>query len=192
MKQNQRYFLIISVLLVLIAGSVMAANPDNSVEQFRNALKSKSGVGLEQLMASGGLVLVRSYNQDNPNKGKDVLTKVNDLPDNLRIAASSELPFDLKYLFGGSARIKNLKYLEQKFNGGGFDFSIPSIRAFAKKVIEFANEKTPSFTPTVVTVGERYLVLIEAEASNDMLSGSMAIFERANGQYLLKVVVDLR
>lgn len=188
MKQNHRYFLIISLILVLIAGSVMAANPDDVVEQFRVALKSSNSTALEQMIAPSGLVLIRSYNQDNSNKGKDVLTKVNSLPNNLRIAAAGELPFDLKYLFGGTVRIKNIKYLEQKLSGGDFELSVPSIRAFAEKVTEFANEKTPSFTPTVVKVGSRYQVLVEAEANNGMLSGSLAIFERAS----LKVVVDLR
>jgi ribosomal-protein-alanine N-acetyltransferase len=110
-----------------------------------------------------------------------------------KIPVSDDLPFDLPYLFGGSIRNKSLVYLnETPGDIGLYENSIPSIRAFARHILGFINTRTRSFTPTVVYTKEGYLILAEGETSDNMLSGSMAVFQKSGGQYLLRMIIDMK
>lgn len=190
MRRSAAFWMITAAICTLVFLWTNVFAEEAVVESFRGCLRSGNARDLKA-MTFGGILFVRLYNPNNPNRDRDILLH-SDIPDSFQVPAGGDIPFDLRYLFGGSARTRSLRYLDQKMAVLGFDESIPSIRQFAERVTEFANQRTPSFTPTVVNIGDRYLVLTESEFNGGMLSGSMAVFEKRGGSGVLRAVIDLR
>lgn len=183
-----RLFLII-IGLIIFSGTILAWTGD-SVNDFKQAIRNNNVRELRNLTHPGGLILVRSFN--NANLGQDLLARATEIPVNLQFEAPNGRAFDLKYLFGGTLRSSDLSGFEARIPGLTFnEGSIPAIRQFAQKILIFVHQKKRGYTPTLV-IADNYLVLSEADINNGMLSGSMAVFIRSGGNYLLRAIIDLR
>lgn len=177
-------------LAAILAAAFLIVNvfaEEAVVESFRGALRNGNSREIRALTA-GGLIVARLYNRNSSGR----LFRVNEIPDNLQVSVPNEFPFDLRYLFGGSIRSRSVRYLEQRMYGAVFEENLAALHQFAQQVTEFANQRTPSFTPTVIHVNDRYLVLTEAEFNDGILTGTVAVFERRGGQGSLKAIIDLR
>jgi hypothetical protein len=183
-----RLFLII-LGLIIISGTILAES-DDSINAFKRAIQNNDVRELKNLTYPGGLVLVRSYND--ANRGQDLLVRAAEIPVNLQFGAPNGRAFDLKYLFGGTLRSRDLSGFESRIPGLTFnEGSIPAIRQFAQKILVLVHQKSRGYTPTLVMT-DNYLVLTEADINNEMLSGSMAVFSRSGADFLLRAIIDLR
>lgn len=181
------------IMALFILASVRIFAVDNTVETFRNTLRLGNAAQVRQIIAPGGLLLVRTYNPNHPNRGKDMIFRVNDIPDGFQINVPNDLAFDLRYLFGGSIRARSLVYIEDRISGLSLnEGSVQGVRSFAQTVLEFIQDKSRSFIPTAVYSDGRFLVLSEAETNNGMLSGSMAVFVKSGSGYSLRMIIDMR
>jgi hypothetical protein len=183
-----RLFLIIFGL-IFFSGTIFARAGD-SINAFKEAIQNNNVFQLKNLTHPGGLVLVRSFN--NGHRGRDLVLRIDEIPVNLQVAAPNGRAFDLKYLFGGTLRSRDVTGFEARIPGLSFnDGSIPAIRQFAQKILILVHQKNRGYTPTLVSV-DNYLVLTEADINNELLSGSMAVFIRSGGDFLLRAIIDLR
>ena len=181
------------ICLMLIALATAFAQPDKIVESFCQVLRDRDLTRWKEIVAPTGLTVVRIYNTNNPNRGQEIFANVSEISNNFQVVLPGELPFDLRYLFGGAIRAKSLTYLEQSFPLNSPELNRPeSVRSLAQKVSVFVNQKVSSFTPVVVFAGEGFQILSESDSSNGMLSGSLAIFEQIRGRFYLKMIVDMR
>lgn len=180
---------IIAVVAVFLLTTTIMAGMDSDINDFRLALNNSNVKEFKRIIAPGGLILVRTYNQ---NRGQDILFRTTDIPAEFQIGAPSGMPFDLRYLFGKTLRAKDVAVLETRISGLAFnDGSITAIRGFCQKVLGVVSQKGRGFIPTAVSDGQ-YLVLTEADVNNGMLSGSVAVFMKAGTSYGLKAIIDLR
>ncbi len=191
MKKNYSVRIILALLVVLLASIPVFSSDSNAViDSFWLALRNDSVDQLRQIIAPNGLLLVRSHNN---NRDQDLLFRATSIPVDLQIPAPNGLAFDLKYLFGGFVRGRSLNYLKERISGLHLnESSIQSIRSFAQKVMEFTSNRVRSYTPTVVDMDGQYMILTEAEANGEMMTGSMAVFVNHSGNYYLRLIIDLR
>ncbi len=178
-------FFVFATLSATVSGESIS-----TIDFFRMALRNNDIKSFRSIIAPGGVTFVRLINPNETGRGTEVALRVTELPNTFQVAVPNDLPFDLRYLFGGTIRSKTLNYPDVKLDGVNYpEESVGSVRNFARKVIETVNRNSPSFVPTVARLGNRWFVLCEAESNQGMLSGALAIFDRDNG---LKMVVDLR
>jgi hypothetical protein len=175
--------------VVFLSGTILAGTQD-SINGFKQAIQNNDTREFKNLTHPGGLILARSFN--NPGRGLDLLVRTTEIPANFQFPAPNGMAFDLKYLFGGTLRSRDLSGLETRIPGLVFnEGSISAIRHFAQKILAFVHQKKRGYTPTMI-VTDNYLVLTEADINNEMLSGSIAVFLRLGNDFLLRAIIDLR
>jgi len=186
---RQPVWILLIILGILFLSSTILALTDNSIENFRAALNSNNVKEFKRAVAPGSLTLIRLFNQ---NRGQDLIYRTAEIPGNFQINVPSGMPFDLKYLFGGTLRARELVSLETDIAGLSFSESIPAVRQFCQKVLNYVSQKNRGYTPTIVIVSGNCLVLTEAKADGGMLSGSMAVFMGSRNNYTLRAIIDMR
>lgn len=190
MKYLKRSFWVLLILWgILFGSSTILASIDNNIENFRAALNSNNTKEFKRSIAPGGLTLFRLFNK---NRGDDLIYHINEIPGNFQINVPGGMPFDLKYLFGGTLRSRELVSFEVDIPGLSFSENTQVVRQFCQKVLDYVSQKKRGYTPTIVLVSGNYLVLSEASSENGMLAGSMAVFIGNRNNYILRAVIDMR
>ncbi len=191
---NRLWFLILLFMISLVLGNgLLLAESPTVADSFRTALKNRDVRGFNGLVASDGLLLVRSYNPNDLGRGADILLRVSRIPATFQVPVSNDFPFDLPYLFGWTIRSKTLISLSDSLSGNALsDHSIAAIRNFAYRMMERVSQASPSFVPTTVQLADGWVILCEATLKQGLLSGAFAVFERSGNQNRLKMIIDLR
>ncbi len=190
-RNSIQYWICMLAIWMLLASGLAVSEPANPVELYRLTLKNADHQGFRRLIHPSGLILVRLYNRGSGET--DLAIKLREVPGNFQVAVGYDFPFDFRYLFGGTIRSRSLIFLNEPLSVGfSAEEPLAAIREHAQMIVESINQRIPSFTPAVVELSNGWVVLSEAESSRGLLSGALAFFEKVNGSYYLRMVIDMR
>jgi Deoxyribonuclease II. len=213
-----RYWIVLIILVALITGcnnnpnisdvssanNKAAASSSRVIEKFIESIHNKDTDTIKQITSSNGLIVIRNFSSGNGTRGKDIrnIYAAETIPSDLQFEVNGETPIALQELFKNSQQIMVNEIPIVKLDDINFSFeddisryaigpSTDDVRDICYELLSPEDTDNPS-TPIIYDLGNQELVLTESESAADLPVGNWAVFEKVNGQFLLKAVIDLR
>ncbi|MDQ0285168.1 hypothetical protein J2Z49_000258 [Desulfofundulus luciae] len=173
------------------------------IEDFIKSIKNNDAEALKRITSPSGLIIIRNFSSGSGARGKDIrnLYLPDEIPSNLQFEVSGEVPIILHDLFKKEQiGIKDMPV--ERLNDLNFNFKDDSksnilgpptdeVRDICGKITS-TKDTNNQYSSKIFRLGDKEIVLTESALVADSPIGVWAVFEKLNGKYFLRAVIDLR
>jgi len=169
------------------------------VEEMLLAIKNYDAAALKEIISPAGLIVMRNFNSGLGARGKDVrnLYSIDEIQDNLQFEVSGESPIDLKELFIESQEASILELPISQLDSEGFNFihdvENDIYEPSSSDIVDLCEELSGNeYSSYIVKLGDNEMVLGESQIAAYSVIGNWAVFEKTEGEFYLRAIIDLR
>lgn len=173
------------------------------IESFKNSINNKDTEAFKKIVSPAGLIIIRNFVSGEAGiRGKDIrfYYTVNKIPNDLAFPVIDEIPVKLNELFSKTLQnkrkltvteVKKVKY-DFKDNGEISSRNPPTDTVISNSRDIIKISENPSDIYELFTLDDSEIVLAEAQLITGILTGNFAVFEKKNGKYFLRAIMDFR
>lgn len=169
------------------------------IEEMLLAIKNSDAAALKEIISPAGLIVMRNFSSGLGARGKDVrnLYAIDEIQDNLQFEVSGETPIDLKDLFKESQKVSIIELPVSQLDSDGFNFihdvENDIYEPSSDDIIDLCEELSSyEYSSYIVKLGDNEMVLGESQIVNYSIIGNWAVFEKTDGEFYLRAIIDLR
>lgn len=169
------------------------------VEKMLLSIKNSDAAALKEIISPAGLIVIRNFSSGLGARGKDVrnLYSIDEIQDNLQFEVSGESPIDLKELFVESQEASILELPVSQLDSEGFNFIHDAenniYEPSSGDIIDLCEELSgDEYGSYIAKLGDNEMVLGESQTVSYNVIGNWAVFEKIQGEFFLRAIIDLR
>jgi hypothetical protein len=187
-----------------ISEKEVCAEIKTTLNVFISSLANKDAEKLIPLISEQGLIVIRNFvSGGNGTRGKDIRERYcrNKIPNDLTFPVHSEIPIEVPVLFPATLKSDLANIPIHQYQSHLFDLkdkctkkeANPGVSDFLSLVDSILITTKASYEhPMIVSLGSKEAVLFEAAYIAGFSTGTFALFEKFQGTYYLRAIMDLR